>query len=117
MATGAPLAIADCAREAQVATIATSPEVSICSTCAPVVHQTSMCLETLSRLLNARFRSQGYTCEVGTPSAIRASSMVSKGYLRIERRPGNSSTFQRAFHESGALRPLNASVRYASTVE
>ena len=45
------------------------------------------------------------------PSAIRASSMVSNGCLRRPRRPGMSFTFQKSAHDSGARRPLNASVR------
>ena len=41
ISTGAPAACAACARETQVGIMSTSPEVSICSSCAPLVHQTA----------------------------------------------------------------------------
>src|ERR1035441_9385680 len=41
MATGAPSAMALCGRDTQVAMMSTSPDLSICSTCAPEFHQTS----------------------------------------------------------------------------
>ncbi|MNV88891.1 hypothetical protein D3C71_1831340 [compost metagenome] len=57
--TGAPLAMADWARDTQVAIMSTSPDPSICSTCAPVFHHTSTDGLTLSRLASARSMSQG----------------------------------------------------------
>src|SRR5690242_1053461 len=41
IATGAPSACADCGRDTQVAIMSTSPDLSICSHCAPEVHHTS----------------------------------------------------------------------------
>src|SRR5882762_4231618 len=105
IATGAPFAMADCARDTHVLIMSTSPEPSICSTCEPVVHHTSTCFEILSRLAIPRSRLHGYTCEGGRPSAISASSKVSKGYLRNPRRPGKSLTFHISAHELGAFLP------------
>ena len=59
MPTGAPLAIADCAREIHVLIMSTSPDPSICSTCAPVVHHTSTCFAILERLAKPRSMLQG----------------------------------------------------------
>ena len=111
IATGAPSAIALCGRETQVAIKSTSPDLSICSTCAPEFHHTSTFGLTFSRPLSARSISSGYRLDGATPWAISDSSSVSNGCLRNDRRPGKSLTFQKSAHESGALRFLKASVR------
>ena len=116
IATGAPSIMAFCGRDTQVAIMSTSPDVSICVTCAPEFHHTSMLGLILSRFAKAWSTLSGYSDEVGTPEAIRDSSIVSNGCLRSDRRPGKSFTFQKSAQEAGALRPLKASVRYASTV-
>src|SRR5436305_13656681 len=100
IATGAPSAIADCGRETHVAIMSTSPDLSICSTCAPEFHHTSTFGLIASRFANALSRFSGYSCDVGTPEAIADSSSVSNGCLRSERRPGKSLTFQKSAHES-----------------
>src|SRR3569832_2810344 len=104
--TGAPSAMADCGRDAQVAIMSTSPDLSICSHCAPEFHHTSTFGLSSSSFAKALSRLSGYSCDVGTPEAIAASSSVSKGFLRTARRPGKSFTFQKSAQELGALRPL-----------
>src|ERR1700746_2986291 len=111
ISTGAPAACAACGRDTQVGSRSISPEISICSTCAPLVHHTATDDLILSSDANALSRLQGYTSAVGTPAPINASSIVSKGCLRTARRPGNSVTFQKSAQDCGALRPLKASAR------
>ena len=59
IATGAPSAIADCGRDTHVAIMSTSPDLSICSTCAPEFHQTSTFGLITSRLANDLSRFSG----------------------------------------------------------
>jgi len=59
ISTGAPAACADCARDTQVGSMSISPEVSICSTCAPLVHHTATDDLILSSEAKALSRSQG----------------------------------------------------------
>ena len=59
ISTGAPFACADCARETQVGIMSTSPDVSICSTCAPHVHHTATSGLILSSAAKALSRLQG----------------------------------------------------------
>src|SRR5450759_5258782 len=82
MVTGAPSAIAACGRDTQVPIMSTSPDLSICSTCAPVFHQTSILDLILSKLAKARSTFKGYSDAVGTPPAMSDSSSVSLGFLR-----------------------------------
>ena len=57
--TGAPAAMAACGRDTQVGTMSTSPDSSICSTCAPLVQKTETSFLMRSSALKARSRSQG----------------------------------------------------------